>query len=144
MTTTTMSSSQPPKKPPPPNPNRSGPPKPKGKGKAKAAMPEKEPQANQPEGSSNYDTLQDEGPLKHKTKKAQKCQLEDEAEEAMAWATPAIHKEVWGTIQQVEPIQEEVNHFLSYHNNPRMHLDVKTSEASQPMSLWSASSKQYP
>jgi hypothetical protein len=68
----------------------------------------------------------------------------------MAWATPAIHKEVWGTTQQAEPIQEEVNHFLSYCNNPRMDLNVevatlsvKTSKASWLTSLWSASSEQY-
>jgi hypothetical protein len=85
---------QPPKKPPPPDPNRLGLPKPKGKGKAKAAMPEKETQANQPEGSSNYNTSQDKGLLKQESKKARKCWLVDEAEEAMAWETPADHKEV--------------------------------------------------
>jgi hypothetical protein len=143
MTTTTMSSSQPPKKPPPPDPNRLGPPKPKGKGKAKVAMPEKEPQADQPEGSGDYDTLQDKGLPKHETKRARKCRLENKAEEAMVWATPATRKDVWGTAQQVEPIQEEVNCFLSYRDNLRMDLDVETSEASQPTLLWSASSEQY-
>jgi hypothetical protein len=68
----------------------------------------------------------------------------------MAWVTPTIRKDVWGTTQQVEPIQEEVNRFLSYRNNPRMDLDVEiatlsveTSEASRLTSLWSASSEQY-
>jgi hypothetical protein len=68
----------------------------------------------------------------------------------MAWETPAVRKDVWGTAQQAEPIQEEVNRFLSYCNDPRMDLDieiatlsVKTSEASQPTLLWSASSEQY-
>jgi hypothetical protein len=63
---------------------------------------------------------------------------------------PPVHKDVWGTTQQAEPIEEEVNRFLSYHNDPRMDLDVEiaslsieTSEASQPTSLWSASSEQY-
>jgi hypothetical protein len=113
-------------------------------------MPEKEPQADQPEGSSDYDLSQDEGLPKCKTKRAQKHQLENKAEEAMGWVTPAICKDVWGTAQQAEPIQEEVNRFLSYRNDPRMDLDVKiatlsikTSEASRPTSLWSASSKQY-
>jgi hypothetical protein len=89
--------SQPPKKPPPHNPNRSGSPKLKGKGKAKVATPEKETQADQPEASSNYDMSQDEGLPKCESKKAQKCQLANEAEEAMAWATLADRKEVWGT-----------------------------------------------
>jgi hypothetical protein len=68
----------------------------------------------------------------------------------MAWETPAVRKDVWGTAQQAEPIQEEVNRFLSYRNDPRMDLDieiaalsVETSEASRPTSLWSASSEQY-
>jgi hypothetical protein len=152
VTTTTMLSSQPPKKPLPPNPNRLGPPKLKGKGKAKAAMPEKEIQADQPEASGNYNTLQDEGPPMHKSKKAWKRWLANEAEEVMAWVTPADRKEVWGTAQQVEPSQEEVhvNCFLSYRNDTRMDLDaevatlsVEMSKASRPTSLWSASSEQY-
>jgi hypothetical protein len=68
----------------------------------------------------------------------------------MVWETPTVCKDIWGTTQQAEPIQEEVNRFLLYHNNPRMDLDIKiaalsveTSEASQPTSLWSASSEQY-
>jgi hypothetical protein len=68
----------------------------------------------------------------------------------MVWVTLANHKEVWRTTQQAEPSQEEVNHFLSYHNNTRMDLNaevatlsIKTSKASQPTLLWSASSKQY-
>jgi hypothetical protein len=85
-----------------------------------------------------------------KGKKKRKQQLENEAEEAMAWETPAVHKDIWGTAQQAEPIQEEVNCVLSYRNNPRMDLDVEIatlsiemSEASRPTLLWSASSKQY-
>jgi hypothetical protein len=68
----------------------------------------------------------------------------------MACVTPTVCKDVWGTAQQVEPIQEEVNCFLSYRNNPRTDLDVEiatlsveTSEASRPTSLWSAISEQY-
>jgi hypothetical protein len=114
------------------------------------AMPEKETQANQPEGSGDYDTLQDEGLPKCRSKKAQKCQLANEAEEAIAWATLADCKEVWGTTQQAEPSQEEVNRFLLYHDDTRMDLDtevatlsIKTSKASQPTSPWSTSSEQY-
>jgi hypothetical protein len=68
----------------------------------------------------------------------------------MAWETPPIRKDIWGTAQQAEPSQEEVTRFLSYRNDPRMDLDieiaslsVKTSEASRPTSLWSANSEQY-
>jgi hypothetical protein len=70
----------------------------------------------------------------------------------MAWETLADRnqKEVWGTAQQAEPSQEEVNRFLSYCNNTRMDLNtevatlsIETSKASQPTSLWSASSEQY-
>jgi hypothetical protein len=59
-------------------------------------------------------------------------------------------KEVWGTTQQAEPSQEEVNCFLWNRNDTRMDLNaevatlsIKTSEASWLMSLWSVSSKQY-
>jgi hypothetical protein len=95
-------------------------------------------------------TFSDDKPPAYEGKKKRKQWLEAEAEEAMAWATPPVRKDVWGTAQQAEPIEEEVNRFLSYRNNPRMDLNVKiaslsveTSEASRPTSLWSASSKQY-
>jgi hypothetical protein len=95
-------------------------------------------------------TFSDDEPPTYEGKKKREQRLEAEAEEVMAWATPPIHKDVWGTAQQAEPIEEEVNRFLSYCNDPRMDLDVEiaslsveTSEASQPTSLWSASSEQY-
>jgi hypothetical protein len=67
-----------------------------------------------------------------------------------AWVTPADCKEVWGITRQAEPSQEEVNCFLLYRDDTRMDFDpkvatlsIETSEASQPMSLWSTSSEQY-
>jgi hypothetical protein len=147
VTTTIMASNRPPKKPPPPNPQRSGKPVPKGKGRAKAPMPEVDDQANQTWQGVTFS--EDEAPA-FEGKKKQKQRLENEAEETMAWETPAVCKDVWGTAQQAEPIQEEVNRFLSYRNDPRMDLDIEIatlsiemSEASQPTLLWSASSEQY-
>jgi hypothetical protein len=149
--TTTMASNRPPKKPPPPDPQRSGKPAPKGKGRVKAPTPEVVPEADdQADQTWQGVTFSDNETPAFESKKKQKQRLEDEAEEAMAWETPAVCKDVWGTTQQAAPIQEEVNHFLSYRNDPRMDLEVEIaalsiemSEASRPMSLWSASSKQY-
>jgi hypothetical protein len=145
--TTTMASNRPPKKPPPPNLQRSGKPAPKGKGRAKAPTPEVDDQADQ---TWQGVTFLDDEPPAYKGKKKRKQRLEAEAEEAMAWETPPVRKDIWGTAQQAEPSQEEVNCFLSYRNNPRMDLDVEiaslsieTSEASRPTLLWSASSEQY-
>jgi hypothetical protein len=145
--TTIMASNRPPKKPLPHDLQRSGKPAPKGKGRAKAPMPKVNDQANQTWQGVTFS--EDEAPA-FKGKKKRKQRLENKAEEAMAWETPAVCKDVWGTSQQAEPIQEEVNHFLSYHNDPRMDLDVeiatlsvKTSEASRLTLLWSASSEQY-
>jgi hypothetical protein len=149
--TTTMASNRPPKKPPPPDLQRSGKPVPKGKGRAKAPTPEVAPevddQANQ---TWQGVTFSDDELPAYEGKKKRKQLLEAEAEEAMAWETPLACKDVWGTAQQAEPSQEEINRFLSYRNDPRMDLDieiaslsVETSEASRPMLLWSASSEQY-
>jgi hypothetical protein len=145
--TTIMASNRPPKKPPPPDLQRLGKPVPKGKGRVKAPMPEVDDQANQTWQGVTFS--EDEVPA-FEGKKKRKQRLENKAEEAMAWETPAIHKDIWGTAQQAEPIQEEGNPFLSYCNNPRMDLNVKiaalsveTSKASQLTSLWSASSEQY-
>jgi hypothetical protein len=151
VTTTIMASNRPPKKPPPPDPQRLGKPVPKGKGRAKAPTPEVAPKVdNQADQMWQGVTFSEDKAPAFEGKKKRKQQLENKAEEAMAWETPAVHKDVWGTTQQVEPIQEEVNCFLSYRNDPRMDLDVEiaalsieTSEASRPMSLWSASSEQY-
>jgi hypothetical protein len=147
VTTTIMASNRPPKKPPPPDPQRLGKPAPKGKGRAKAPTPEVNDQADQMWQGVTFS--EDEAPA-FKGKKKRKQRLENEAEEAMAWETPTVHKDVWGTAQQAEPIQEEVNCFLSYCNDPRMDLDieiaalsVETSEASWPTSLWRANSEQY-
>jgi hypothetical protein len=146
-----MASNRPPKKPPPPDPQRSGKPAPKGKGRAKAPTPEAAPEVDdQADQTWQGVTFSDDEPPMYEGKKKRKQQLKAEAEEAMAWETPPVCKDVWGTAQQAEPIEEEVNRFLSYRNDPRMDLDieiaslsVKTSEASQLMSLWSASSEQY-
>jgi hypothetical protein len=139
-----MASNRPPKKPPPPDPQRSGKPVPKGKGRAKAPMPEAVPEVdNQANQTWQGVTFSDDEPPAYEGKKKQKQQLEAEAEEAMAWETPPVHKDIWGTAQQAEPSQEEVTCFLSYHNDPRMDLDVETSKASRLTSLWSASSEQY-
>jgi hypothetical protein len=147
MMTTIMASNRPPKKPPPPDPQRLGKPAPKGKGRAKAPTPKVDDQADQ---TWQGVTFSDDETPAFESKKKRKQRLEDEAEEAMAWETPTIRKDIWGTAQQAEPIQEEVNRLLSYRNDPRMDLDVeiaslsiKMSEASRPTSLWSASSKQY-
>jgi hypothetical protein len=151
MTTTTMASNRPPKKPPPPNPQRSGKPVLKGKGRAKAPTPEAAPEVDdQADQMWQGVTVLDDEPPAYEGKKKRKQRLEAEAEEAMVWETPPICKDVWGTAQQAEPSQEEINCFLSYCNNPRMDLDVEiaslsveTSEASRPTSLWSASFEQY-
>jgi hypothetical protein len=134
-----MASNRPPKKPPPPDPQRLGKPALKGKGRAKTLMPEVDDQADQTWQGVTFS--EDKAPV-FEGKKKQKQWLENEAEEAMAWETPAVHKDIWGTTQQAEPIQEEVNRFLSYRNDPRMDLDIEiatlsieTSEASQPTSL---------
>jgi hypothetical protein len=151
VTTTTMASNRPPKKPPPPDPQRWGKPVPKGKGRAKAPTPEAAPEVgNQADQTWQGVTFSDDELPAYEGKKKRKQRLEAEAEEAMAWVTPHVRKDVWGTAQQAEPIEEEVNRFLSYRNDPRMDLDieiaslsVETSEASRPTSLWSASSEQY-
>jgi hypothetical protein len=104
------------------------------------AAPEVDDQADQ---TWQGVTFSDDEPPAYKGKKKRKQRLEAEAEEAMAWETPPIRKDVWGTTQQAEPSQEEVNHFLLYRNDPRMDLDIETSKASRPTLLWSASSKQY-
>jgi hypothetical protein len=151
VTTTTMASNRPPKKPPPPDPQRSGKPAPKGKGRAKAPTPEVVPEVDdQTDQTWQGVTFSDDELPAYEGKKKRKQQLEAKAEEAMAWETPPVRKDIWGTAQQAEPSQEEVNRFLSYRNNPRMDLDVEiaslsieTSEASRLTLLWSASSKQY-
>jgi hypothetical protein len=140
VTTTIMASNRPLKKPPPPNPQRSGKPVPKGKGRAKAPTPEVVPEVDdQADQTWQGVTFSDNEAPAFEGKKKWKQWLENEAEEAMVWETPTIRKDVWGTTQQGEPIQEEVNHFLSYRNDPRMDLDVEiaalsveTSEASRP------------
>jgi hypothetical protein len=149
--TTTMVSNRPLKKPPPPDPQRSGKPAPKGKGRAKAPTPEAVPEVDdQADQMWQGMTFSDDKPPAYEGKKKRKQRLKTEAEEAMVWATPPICKDVWGTAQQAEPIEEEVNRFLLYRSDPRMDLDieiaslsVETSEASRPTSLWSASSEQY-
>jgi hypothetical protein len=151
MTTTIMASNRPLKKPPPPDPQRSGKPVPKGKGRVKAPMPEVVPEVDdQADQTWQGVTFSDDKTPAFEGKKKRKQRLEAEAEEAMAWETPPVCKDIWGTAQQAEPSQEEVNRFLSYRNDPRMDLDVEiatlsveTSEASWPTSLWSASSEQY-
>jgi hypothetical protein len=59
-------------------------------------------------------------------------------------------KEVWATAHRADPSMEELNHFLSYRDDVNMDVDtevnsqsVEMSEASQPTSLWSASSEQF-
>jgi hypothetical protein len=124
---------------------------PKGKGRAKAPMPNVVPEVDdQADQTWQGVTFSDDEPPAYKGKKKQKQRLEAEAEEAMAWETPPVRKDVWGIAQQAEPSQEEVNRFLLYRNDPRMDRDVEiaslsieTSEASQPTLLWSASSEQY-
>jgi hypothetical protein len=151
MTTTTMASNRPPKKPPPPDPQRLGKPAPKGKGRAKAPTPKVAPKVDdQADQTWQGVTFSDDEPPAYEGKKKRKQRLEAEAEEAMVWETPPVCKDIWGTTQQVEPGQEEVTRFLLYRNDPRMDLDVeiaslsvKTSEASRPTLLWSASSEQY-
>jgi hypothetical protein len=76
----------------------------------------------------------------------------EEAEEEMSKETVDDHakKEVWATARRADPSMEEINRFLSYHDDVNMDIDaevnsqsVETSEASRPTLLWSASSKQY-
>jgi hypothetical protein len=147
--TTIMSSNRPPKKPPPPDPQRSRKPAPKGKGRVKAPMPEVDNQANQTWQDMTFS--EDKAPA-FEGKKKRKQQLAKEAEEEMSRETPddRAKKEVWATAHRADPSMEELNRFLSYHDDMNMDLDaevnsqsVKTSEASRPTSLWSASSKQF-
>jgi hypothetical protein len=149
VTTTIMSSNRPPKKPPPPDPQRSGKPVPKGKGRAKAPTPEVDDQADQTWQGMTFS--EDKTPV-YEGKKKRKQQLAEEAEEEMSRETVDNHakKEVWATTHQADPSMEEINRFLSYHNDVNMDIDtevnsqnIKTSEASRPTSLWSASSEQF-
>ena len=132
-----MSSKRPPKKPPPPDPNRSGPPKPKGKGKAEAATPEEEELTDQ---SAIESSLEEEIPI-NKSKAVQKCQLQDEAEYGFVWEG---HDK-----QEDEPTPAELKCFIKYAKEIKdldaeaATISIKTSEASRPTLIWSASSDQY-
>jgi hypothetical protein len=147
--TTIMSSNRPPKKPPPPDPQRLGKPAPKGKGRAKAPTPEIKNQAKEVWQGVTFS--EDEAPA-YEGKKKQKQRLAEEAEEEYSRETAdnRAKKEVWATARWADPSTEELNRFLSYRNNININIDVEansqsveTSEASQPTSLWSASSEQF-
>jgi hypothetical protein len=147
--TTIMASNRPPKKPLPRDLQRSGKPALKGKGRVKAPMPEVDDQANQTWQGVTFS--EDEVPA-FKGKKKRKQRLAEEAEEEMSRETADDHtkQEVWATAFRADPSKEELNRFLSYHDNVNMDLNtevnsqsVKMSEASWPTSLWSASSEQF-
>jgi hypothetical protein len=149
VTTTIMSSNRPPKKPPPPDPQRSGKPAPKGKGRAKAPTPEIENQAEEVWQGVTFS--EDEAPA-YEGKKKRKQRLAEEAAEEYSRETAddRAKKEVWATTHQANPSTEELNRFLSYHDDMNMDINaeansqsVETSEASRPTSLWSASSEQF-
>ena len=132
-----MSSKRPLKKPPPPDPNRSGPPEPKGKGKAKAVTPEEE----EPTDQSTIKLSQEEEIPINESKAARKHRLQNEAEYEFAWGG---HDE-----QEDEPTPAELKCFIKYAeeiknlNAEATTISVKTSEASRPTLIWSASSDQY-
>jgi hypothetical protein len=135
-------------KPPPPDPQRSGKPVPKGKGRAKAPTPEIDDQAEQAWQGVTFS--EDEAPA-YEGKRKRKQWLAKEAEEwSKETANDRAKKEVWATARQADPSAEEINHFLSYRDDMNMDINaevnsqsIKTSEASRPTSLWSASSEQF-
>jgi hypothetical protein len=144
VTTTIMSSNRPPKKPPPPDPQRSGKPAPKGKGRAKAPMPEIENQAEEVWQGMTFS--EDEAPAYEGKKRKQRL-AEEYSRETV---DDCAKKEVWATARRADPSAEELNRFLSYHDNMNMDIDaeansqsIKTSKASRPTSLWSTSSEQF-
>jgi hypothetical protein len=148
MMTSIMSSNRPPKKPPPPDLQRLGKPAPKGKGRAKAPTPEVNNQANQTWQGMTFS--EDEAPAFEGKKRQKQWLAEAEEEMNRETADNCTKQEVWATARQADPSKEELNCFLSYHNNVNMDLDtevnsqsVETSKASRPTSLWSASSEQF-
>jgi hypothetical protein len=83
--------------------------------------------------------------MRHQCLKARRSESNDlKMKQKKRWRgrPQSFAKDIWGTTQQAEPIQEEVNRFLLYRNDPRMDLNVEiatlsveTSEASRPTSL---------
>jgi hypothetical protein len=149
MMTTIMLSNRLPKKPPPPDLQRSGKPALKGKGRAKAPTPEVDDHADQTWQGMTFS--EDEVPA-FEGKKKRKQWLAEEAEEEMSRETTddCAKREVWATAHQADPGKEELNSFLLYCDDVNMDLDaevssqsIETSKASQPTSLWSASSEQF-
>jgi hypothetical protein len=107
---------------------------------------------NQAEQAWQGVTFSEDEALAYKGKRKRKQQLAEEAEEEMSKETMDDHtkKEVWATARQADPSMEEINCFLSYRDDMNIDIDaevnsqsVKTSEASRPTSLWSASSEQF-
>jgi hypothetical protein len=176
VTTTIMSSSRPPKKPPPPDLQRLGKPAPKGDGhddyhhvvkqatkkatttrsaKIGEACAERQRQGESPNAwdqKSSRRSLARCDLLGGWGASVWKQRLAEEAAEEYSRETAdnRVKKEVWATARRADPSTEELNRFLSYHDNMNMDIDaeansqsVEMSEASRPTSLWSASSEQF-